>query len=311
MSSLSLLCHGRTRATSSVISFYAAKAGAISDIGTLRDLRSTQQSTRYCGQSGLLERLFNGTGKLSAPRLDLSFRSLPCATNNSGLQQYCGQLGNLNEGPLLLKNAGRRDAENLYRSSGSTMIPGLMKAAMNLTPQYPLMFQSFVHTTSQNDLEAGRNSKPMNFVRGIVEDNNNDILGNSRLSSNGSEANADIVHIKMLRNNTFVTITDSKGNKKLGASSGCLPELKKGPKLSRYAAEATAEHVGRLSRNLGLKSVVVKVSGFVYFKKKKQAIASWREGYTYSKGDQHPIAYVEDTTRRPHNGCRLRKKRRF
>lgn len=126
----------------------------------------------------------------------------------------------------------------------------------------------------------------------------------------GVEHNADIVHIKLIRNNTFVTITDSKGNKKAGASSGCLSEMKGGPKVSRYAAEATAEHIGRVARNMGLKSVVMKVNGFTFFKKKKQAILSFREGYTHSRGDKNPVVYIEDTTRRPHNGCRLRKKRR-
>ncbi|KAK9928230.1 hypothetical protein M0R45_025376 [Rubus argutus] len=100
------------------------------------------------------------------------------------------------------------------------------------------------------------------------------------------------------------------GNKKLGASAGSVPEMKGGAKLSRYAAEATAEHVGRMSRNFGLKSVVMKVKGFTYFKKKKQAILSWKDGFTNSKVGQNPVIYIEDTTRKPHNGCRLRKKRR-
>ncbi|WJX20359.1 hypothetical protein P8452_09923 [Trifolium repens] len=68
---------------------------------------------------------------------------------------------------------------------------------------------------------------------------------------------ADIVHIKMLRNNTFVTVTDSKGNVKLSGSAGSLKDLKSGQKLSRYAAEATAEVVGRRAKGLGLKSSVV------------------------------------------------------
>ncbi|EXB63634.1 hypothetical protein L484_026976 [Morus notabilis] len=79
--------------------------------------------------------------------------------------------------------------------------------------------------------------------------------------------------------------------------------------MTRYSGEAVAEHVGRMSRNLGLKSVVVKVKGFTFFKKKKQAILSWREGYTNSRTDQNPIVYIEDTTRKPHNGCRLPKRR--
>ncbi|CBI39423.3 unnamed protein product, partial [Vitis vinifera] len=117
------------------------------------------------------------------------------------------------------------------------------------------------------DFEMGRNSRSMNFVRGIIEQDRRNI-------------------------------------------PGCLSEMKGGPKLSRYAADATAEHVGRLARNLGLKSVVMKVKGFTYFKKKKQAIMSWKEGFNSSRGDENPIMYIEDTTRRPHNGCRLPRKRR-
>ncbi|KAK9061539.1 hypothetical protein SSX86_018721 [Deinandra increscens subsp. villosa] len=147
--------------------------------------------------------------------------------------------------------------------------------------------------------ESGRN---MNFVRGIMRDNEN--------YRSGLEQNADIVHIKIMRNNTFVTVTDSKGNKKMGASAGCLAEMKGGPKVSKYSAEATAEHVGRVAKSMGLKSVVMKVNGFTFFKKKKLAILSFRDGYTNSRSDRNPIVYIEDTTRKPHNGCRLKKQRR-
>ncbi|XP_071730479.1 uncharacterized protein [Rutidosis leptorrhynchoides] len=152
------------------------------------------------------------------------------------------------------------------------------------------------------------NSRNSNFVRGIMRDNNNNMNDNYR---SGLEQNADIVHIKILRNNTFVTVTDSKGNKKTGSSAGSLAEMKGGPKVSRYSADATAEHVGRVAKSMGLKSVVVKVNGFTYFKKKKTAIQSFRDGYTNSRSDKNPIVYIEDTTRKPHNGCRLRKQRRI
>ncbi|KAK6921412.1 Ribosomal protein S11 [Dillenia turbinata] len=163
-------------------------------------------------------------------------------------------------------------------------------------------------STSSMEFQAERSSRSMDFVRGLIVEDGRDYL--SKPSLPNTEVNADIVHIKLIRNNTFVTVTDSKGNKKFGASSGSLSEMKGGPKLSRYAAEATAEHVGRLARSMGLKSVVMKVNGFSFFKKKRQAIMSFRDGYTNSRGDINPIVYIEDTTRRPHNGCRLRKKRR-
>ncbi|XP_038718120.1 probable ribosomal protein S11, mitochondrial [Tripterygium wilfordii] len=159
--------------------------------------------------------------------------------------------------------------------------------------------------------ETGRTSRPMDYVRGILEEDRRGMIGASQFPRYTIEQNADFVHIKLLRNNTFVTVTDSKGNTKCRASSGCLPEMKGGTKLSRYASEATAEHVGRLAKQMGLKSVVVKVKGFTYFKKKKQAIMSFREGFANSRSDQNPIVYLEDTTRRPHNGCRLPKRRRI
>ncbi|KAK9678320.1 hypothetical protein RND81_11G203500 [Saponaria officinalis] len=165
-----------------------------------------------------------------------------------------------------------------------------------------------IHTTSPTEADNFGTSASMAFVQEIIdsEGKNNHDFPQRQYNTEMS----DIVHIKLIKNNTFVTITDSKGNKKVGASSGCLEEMKGGPKVSRYAAEATAEHVGRVARNLGLKSVVMRVNGFTHFKKKKQAILSWREGFTFGRGDKNPIAYIEDTTRRPHNGCRLPKKRR-
>ncbi|KAK2992011.1 hypothetical protein RJ640_014872 [Escallonia rubra] len=158
-------------------------------------------------------------------------------------------------------------------------------------------------------------NRSMNFVRGILEENGRDMIGVPQRPRYTLEQNADIVHIKMLRNNCFVTLTDSNGNRKVGASSGSLKDKaedkSKVAKVSGYAAEATAEHIGRLAKEMKLKSVVMKVNGFTFFKKKKQAILSFREGYTNGRGDANPIVYIEDTTRLPHNGCRLPKKRRI
>nr|XP_028957718.1 probable ribosomal protein S11, mitochondrial isoform X1 [Malus domestica] len=154
-------------------------------------------------------------------------------------------------------------------------------------------------------------TRSINFVRGVIEEAGWNNLGGSQFPRYNIEQNADIVHVKLMKNNTFVTVTDSKGNKKLGASAGSLPDMKGGPKLAKYSAEATAEHVGRMSRNFGLKSVVMKVKGFSYFKKKRQAIISWKEGFTSSRAGHSPIVYIEDRTRKPHNGCRLPKQCRI
>lgn len=143
------------------------------------------------------------------------------------------------------------------------------------------------------------------------------------------------VHVTMKRGNTFVTVTDARGNKKIGGSAGCLEGFKRGKsRRSRYAANVIAEHVGRSSINLRMnKSLVMKVKGSTYFRKKKGVILSWREGYKnkckLSKGVrgqqrvgdpqrvggkqrvQSKIMYIRDVTQIPHNGCRLPKKRRI
>ncbi|WVZ15890.1 hypothetical protein V8G54_013456 [Vigna mungo] len=175
----------------------------------------------------------------------------------------------------------------------------------------PDFMQDNINLESKNDFGTGLNSRPMDFVRGIL-DSDNFMRGGSFQYQYQYEQDADHVHIKMLRNNTFVTVTDSKGNVKLSGSAGSLKDLKSGQKLSRYAAEATAEVMGRRSRALGLKSVVMKVNGFTHFSRKRRAIMSWKEGFTSdSRGGRNPIVFIEDTTRKPHNGCRLPKKRRI
>ncbi|KAL2523359.1 putative ribosomal protein S11 [Forsythia ovata] len=183
---------------------------------------------------------------------------------------------------------------------------GLMKVQETVTPPYAAVFRSYIHSGQQTEVEAGRTYRSMDFVQGIIKENGNNMMGRPPISH--FEQNADIVHVKLMRNNTFITVTDSKGNKKLGTSAGKLAT--KGGKVSRYSAEAAAEDIGRKAREMKLKSVVMKVNGFTYFKKKKQAVLSFREGYTHSRGDLNPVVYIEDTTRKPHNGCRLRKKRR-
>nr|WNH36697.1 ribosomal protein S11 [Gastrodia angusta] len=102
-------------------------------------------------------------------------------------------------------------------------------------------------------------------------------------------------------------LVEAKERKKTGAVAGEALESR----LSRYAAEATAEHVGRSARKMGLKSVVMKVKGSTFFSKKKKVILSWREGFRGSGvGDQSTILYIHDVTQLSHNGCRLPKKRR-
>ncbi|KAG5567839.1 hypothetical protein RHGRI_003126 [Rhododendron griersonianum] len=178
------------------------------------------------------------------------------------------------EGPDGLKGSAYLHS-NSEAVANLNVVPQLLvslgkKVNASVSPPNAVSLRNSIHSSSQKEFETTeRNTRSMNFVRGIIEGDRRNNLGGSQLSQYGVEYNADIVHIKLMCNNTFVTVTDSKGNKKFGASSGMLSEMKGGPKLSRYAAEATAEHVGRLARNMGLKTFVVKVNGFTYFKKKK------------------------------------------
>lgn len=188
---------------------------------------------------------------------------------------------------------------------------GLARSNEIVSVPYSISSRCYVNYNNRSNADTGRNLKSMSFVRGVLQEDGMDFMGSAQFPRPPNmEHNADIVHVKLMRNNTFITVTDNKGNTKLKASAGRLEELKGGPKLSRYAAEAIAEYVGRESRKLGLKSVVMRVKGFTFFKKKKQAILSWRDGFTDSKSDQNPIVYIEDATRRAHNGCRLPKQRR-
>lgn len=153
--------------------------------------------------------------------------------------------------------------------------------------------------TERLGLAGAGSFQSMNFVQSISEED----------EQCSRKKNRDFVRVLLIKNKTFVTVTDARGNKKTGASAGCLEEGRS--RLSRYAAEATAEHVGRSARKMGLKSVVMKVKGSTYFRKKKKVILSWREGFRgEGVGDQSPIMYIHDVTQLPHNGCRLPKKRR-
>ncbi|VAH69388.1 unnamed protein product [Triticum turgidum subsp. durum] len=119
----------------------------------------------------------------------------------------------------------------------------------------------------------------------------------------------DVLHVTLKGKKTFVTVTDVKGNRKAGASAGCLEDRKGRSRLARYAGEATGEHMGRVANKIGLKSVVVKVKGYSFFRKKKKVIMGFADGF---RGERvrtpSPIMYVHDVTQLAHNGCRLPKK---
>ncbi|KAL0393764.1 UNVERIFIED_CONTAM: putative ribosomal protein S11, mitochondrial [Sesamum latifolium] len=188
---------------------------------------------------------------------------------------------------------------------------GLVRGVENVSLPYALSLRSFIHSGKQAEVEAGGTSRSVDYVQGILQERGPALNGRTPLYQSQAqvESNADIVHIKLMRNNAFVTLTDSKGNKKIGVSAGKLAG--KAGKLTRYSGEAAAEDIGRRVRQMKTRSVVVKVNGFTFFRRKKEAILSFKDGYSNMRGDANPVVYIEDTTRKPHNGCRLPKKRRI
>lgn len=144
----------------------------------------------------------------------------------------------------------------------------------------------------------------MRFIQSILDQED---------EMNSRKKKHDFVHITLSKKKAFVTVTDVAGNRKTGGSTGCLAaEARKvRGRQSRLAAQATAEYVGKAAKKIGVKSVVVKVKGMVFFSKKKKAIMSWRDGFRgEATGESTPIVAIHDVTQLPHNGCRLRKKRR-
>ncbi|KMZ70832.1 30S ribosomal protein S11 [Zostera marina] len=118
-----------------------------------------------------------------------------------------------------------------------------------------------------------------------------------------------IVYISPKKNNTFITVTDTDGNKKFSTTVGSL-HLGKGTSVPRFFSEPVTEHAGQEAVKLGIKSAIIRVKGSVFFKKKKEAILGFRKGLRSAGIDHCQIDSIQDCTRLAHNGCRLKKKRR-
>nr|UQV94683.1 ribosomal protein S subunit 11 [Haplopteris ensiformis] len=113
-----------------------------------------------------------------------------------------------------------------------------------------------------------------------------------------------IAHIQSTFSNTFITITNRKGDKRTGSSSGCLSEFR-GSRRSRsnkYAAQATAERVAQAATQLEIKSVEVRIKG-INLVRKGLLLKGLKEGGLI-------ITRIRDVTPVPHNGCRPPKRRR-
>ena len=109
------------------------------------------------------------------------------------------------------------------------------------------------------------------------------------------------IHIQSSLNNTIITVTDSIGNTKISASAGSVG-FSNSRKSTTYASQTTAEHIAKQCVLLGIHDVEVIIKG-IGFGKESSLRGLQLNGLFIRK--------IEDRTPIPHNGCRLRKKRRL
>ena len=107
-------------------------------------------------------------------------------------------------------------------------------------------------------------------------------------------------HIRSSFNNTIVTITDTNGNALSWASAGEMG-FRGSRKSTPYAAQTAAETAAKAAMEHGLKTVEVFVKG--PGQGRESAIRALQTAGL-------EIVSIKDVTPIPHNGCRLRKRRR-
>jgi small subunit ribosomal protein S11 len=109
-----------------------------------------------------------------------------------------------------------------------------------------------------------------------------------------------VAHIQATFNNTMITITDPEGNVVTWSSSGKIG-FKGSRKGTPFAAQVAAQNAGNLARDLGMRTVDVRVKG----------PGGGRESAIRSlQASGIDIKSIKDVTPIPHNGCRPRKRRR-
>ena len=109
-----------------------------------------------------------------------------------------------------------------------------------------------------------------------------------------------IAHVNSTFNNTLITITDVQGNAISWSSSGSQG-FKGSRKSTPYAAQVAAEDAGKKAIEHGVKTLSVQVKG--PGSGRESALRALQTvGFT--------ITSIKDVTPIPHNGCRVRKRRR-
>ncbi len=109
-----------------------------------------------------------------------------------------------------------------------------------------------------------------------------------------------IAYVQSTFNNTIITITDQQGSTLCWKSSGTAG-FKGARKGTPFAAQLAAKEVAINAREFGVRYVDVKVKG----------PGSGRESAIRAlKAGGLEIKSIRDVTPIPHNGCRVRKRRR-
>ncbi|MCL2136378.1 MAG: 30S ribosomal protein S11 [Coriobacteriia bacterium] len=107
-------------------------------------------------------------------------------------------------------------------------------------------------------------------------------------------------HIKSTFNNTIISITDPAGNVITWQSAGTVG-FKGSRKSTPYAAQMAAEAAARIAMEHGVRRVAVYIKG----------PGSGRDtAFRALQATGLEIASIQDCTPIPHNGVRLRKRRR-
>lgn len=109
-----------------------------------------------------------------------------------------------------------------------------------------------------------------------------------------------VAHIQSTFNNTIITIADHDGNTICWSSSG-TSGFKGARKGTPFAAQLAAKEAAAKARDMGVKYVDVKIIG----------PGAGRESAIRSlQAAGLEIKSIRDVTPIPHNGCRVRKRRR-
>jgi small subunit ribosomal protein S11 len=110
-----------------------------------------------------------------------------------------------------------------------------------------------------------------------------------------------VVHVFSSFNNTIITITDKQGNALASCSAGAMG-FKGSRKSTPYAAQVTTEEAGKKAQEHGVRDVDVLIKGPGSGRESALRALS-AVGFT--------VKNIKDITAVPHNGVKMRKRRRI